>query len=97
MNKQSYDEARSLAKQANGPLGPSIRDFFAILIKRGYVGRTVYAKIYRAADIDRWLDAEHIGLSAVDEQCVARYHARDSGCRLAFNCKNAPVPGGDGT
>lgn len=82
MNKQSFDEARLLADKATGPLAPSIRQHFALMVEQGYSGHTAYLKTYRAADFDRWLQTVNIPLTAVDERCVARYHQDRSGHRL---------------
>ncbi|WP_435171745.1 tyrosine-type recombinase/integrase [Falsirhodobacter sp. 1013] len=91
MNNQSYDEARMLADQAHGPLAPFIRDYHAAVVEKGYIGRGVYVKIYRAADFDRWLHREQIPVSAIDDQCVERYHARDSGTRRVSSVNERPA------
>lgn len=82
MNNQSFDEARRLADEATGPLAHFIRQHLEVVVEQGYVGRTVYAKTYRAVDFDRWLETANIPLTAVDERCVTLYHQHRSGFPL---------------
>lgn len=82
MKYKSFDDARRLAGEATGPLAHHIRPQLEAMVDQGYVEQTVYVRTYRAVDFDRWLEANNVPLTAVDERSVDLYHQQRSGFPL---------------
>lgn len=72
--ERSYESARALVCEAEGPLSPYLEAFVSSLIEQRYSACCVYLKSYRAADFSGWLALQVTDTRYVDERVIARYH-----------------------
>jgi site-specific recombinase XerD len=66
-------KAEELLRLQDGPLGPHVESFAALLSRQGYCRNNGWQKIRLVADLSRWLLQKHIGLRQLDEQRVSAF------------------------
>lgn len=76
--ERSYESARALVREAQGPLSPYLEAFVSSLIEQRYSAWCVYLKSYRAADFSGWLALQPVDARDADDQAIARYHRERS-------------------
>ena len=76
--ERSYESARALVCEAEGPLSPHLEAFVSSLIEQRYSAWCVYLKSYRAANFSSWLALQVSDARDVDERAIARYHRERS-------------------
>ena len=73
MGRYKFSKQQALARSRQGPLGPHLDNFAALLTQQGYCRQTAWAKLCLVADLSRWMERRRVAPNQLDEEQVAAF------------------------